>query len=88
MQLLLSYDSKQKHCYLVNGIQDGSEEIRIVVGAFILQNCHQPFQAHSRIHVMLWQGKQIPVHLSVSQPGKKKCKRKARVNSGTKKRSR
>lgn len=66
-ELLLSCGSEQKHRHLVNGIQDGSEEICVVVGAFVLQNCHQPFQAHSCIHVVLWQGKQIPLHFSVSQ---------------------
>lgn len=87
-ELLLSCDSEQKHRHLVNGIQDGSEEICVVVGAFVLQNRHQPFQSHSGIHVVLWQGKQIPLHLSDSQPGKIKGKREARVSSGAKKRSR
>ena len=87
-ELLLSCDSEQKHHHLVNGIQDGSEEICVVVGAFVLQNCHQPFQAHSCIHVVLWQGKQISLRLSVSQPGKIKGKREARVSSGAKKRNR
>lgn len=86
--LLLSCDSEQKHHHLVNGIQDGSEEICVIVGAFVLQNCHQPFQAHSCIHVVLRQGKQIPLYLSVSHPGKIKGKGEARVTSGATKRSR
>lgn len=78
-ELLLSRHSEQKHCHLVNGIQDRSEEICVIVGTFVLQNCHQPFQAHSSIHVVLRQGKQIPLHLSVRHPNKIKGKREARV---------
>jgi len=86
-ELLLSCDFEWKHRHLVNGIQDGSEEICVIVGAFILQNCYQPFQTHSCIHVVLWQGKQIPLHLSARQSVKIKGKRQRRVSSEAKKRS-
>lgn len=83
-ELLLSCDSEQKHHHLVNGIQDGSEEICVIVGAFVLQNCHQPFQTHSCVHMVLWQGKEISLHLSVSQAGKIKGKRETRISSWAK----
>lgn len=87
-ELLLSCDSEQKHHHLVNSIQDRSEEICVIAGTFVLQNCHQSFQTHSCIHMVLRQGKEISLHLSVSQAGEIKGKREARISSWAKIRNR
>lgn len=46
----------QRQAHLVNGIEKRGKEVSVIGGAPALQHSHQPFQAHSCVHVSMGQG--------------------------------
>ena len=60
----------KRRAYLVYGVEQRGKQVGVVGGEPALQHGHQPFQAHSRVHVPLGQGLQASVCLSGQVYGK------------------
>jgi hypothetical protein len=49
----------------LDGLEDGHEDVRVVVGALVLQDGGEALEAHARVHVLVGQLAQGPVVLPV-----------------------
>lgn len=56
---------KGRGTHLLYGVEQRGKEVSVIGGVFALQHSHQPFQAHSCVHMPLGQGLQASICLSV-----------------------
>lgn len=61
--LHIAMDARTHSGYLLDGVQQRREQVRVVVRSLSLQDAHQSLQSHPSVHTELGQQLQTPVHL-------------------------
>ena len=51
--------------YLLNGLEDGHEHVRVVVGALVLNDRGETLESHARVHVFVGQRLERAVRFSM-----------------------